>query len=238
MSERRWEGPEALARHLAALGLSVRRPELFVIAFTHASYVHDAGVKAEEDNERLEFLGDAVLELVVSDYLYRKVPPLTEGEMTKRRAMIVCEASLATFARALGFPPLIRLGRGEDISGGRDRPSLLADVFEAFVGALYLDQGLDGVVRFFEHHLVPRIENGEIEAHLDYKSTLQEWLQQKGTVHIQYEVVTERGPAHDREFVSRVVIEGEAFGEGVGRSKKEAEQKAALEALRRLGVLV
>lgn len=219
-----------------SLGVRFRNAELLTRAFTHASYVHDVGGDLE-DNERLEFLGDAVLELVVSHYLFRKEPPLSEGEMTKRRAAIVCEASLAALARMLDFPRYIRLGRGEELSGGRERPALLADVFEAFVGALFLDQGPEGVAAFCERHVFPRVESGLIDAHADYKSTLQEWIQRQGTTAIQYEVVAERGPAHDREFVSRVVIDGETFGEGVGRSKKEAEQKAAYEALRRLGVL-
>jgi ribonuclease-3 len=201
-------------------------------AFTHASYRNEHKRTMIQDNERLEFLGDAVLELIVSEYLYRSNPDLPEGELTRLRASIVCEPTLVKYARDLKFDRYIRLGRGEERSGGRNRPALLADVFEAFIGALYLDQGQQAVELFLQTHMFPRVHEYAFTA--DYKTTLQEWVQQNLGKELRYEIVEERGPAHAREFVVNVAVGTEVMGEGIGRSKKEAEQQAANKALQTL----
>ncbi|GED28967.1 ribonuclease 3 [Brevibacillus centrosporus] len=204
-------------------------------AFTHSSYVNEQRGKRIQDNERLEFLGDAVLELTVSQFLYKTFPKMSEGEMTKLRAAIVCEPSLVKFAELLNFGDLVLLGKGEELTGGRQRPALLADVFEAFVGALYLDQGVDAVFTFMEKYVYPRVDKGEFAQVTDFKSQLQEFVQQDNLGDIQYRIVEERGPAHNREFVSEVLLNNRSLGVGSGRSKKEAEQQAAARALVKLG---
>lgn len=214
-----------------ALGVRFRTVSLLHQAFTHASYRNEHRRATVQDNERLEFLGDAVLEIVVSEHLYRTRPDLPEGELTRLRAAIVCEPSLVRLAKKLQFDRYVRLGRGEERSGGRARPALLADVFEAFMGALYLDQGLDAVKAFAERYIFPDVLQ---DTPRDYKTTLQEWVQQHVGRELHYEVVAERGPAHAREFQVRVTIGQQVWGEGIGRSKKEAEQRAAAEALARL----
>ncbi|MBH0229241.1 ribonuclease III [Halobacillus yeomjeoni] len=206
-------------------------------AFTHSSYVNEHRKTDREDNERLEFLGDAVLELGVSQYLYRQYPEMAEGELTKFRASIVCEASLVRFAEELNFHNLILLGKGEEMTGGRNRPALLADVFEAFIGALYLDQGFETVVQFLRTYVYPKVKKGAFSHAMDFKSQLQEFIQRDKNSKIEYEIVEERGPAHSREFIAHVRIQGDLGGIGVGRTKKEAEQKAAQQALENHGAL-
>jgi ribonuclease-3 len=187
-----------------------------------------------EDNERLEFLGDAVLELTVSQFLFKKYPTMSEGELTKLRAAVVCEPSLVTFANEMDFGKLVLLGKGEEMTGGRSRPALLADVFEAFIGALYLDQGLDTVVTILKKVVFPKINEGAFSHVMDFKSQLQEVIQRDGVGQLEYKVLQEKGPAHNREFLSRVSLNGEELGVGVGRSKKEAEQKAAQVAITKI----
>jgi ribonuclease-3 len=208
---------------------------LLIQAFTHSSYVNEHRGQPYQDNERLEFLGDAVLELTVSQYLFTHYPKMSEGQMTKLRAAIVCEPSLVTLAEDLQFGQLILLGKGEEMTGGRGRPALLADVFEAFVGALYLDQGLDAVYRFLSGYVFPKITDGQFSQVIDYKSQLQEFIQQDNLGEISYQIVEEKGPAHSREFVSEVYLNEKSMGIGIGKSKKEAEQRAADKALQQLG---
>jgi len=205
--------------------------KLLMQAFTHSSYVNEHRKKTHQDNERLEFLGDAVLELTVSQYLYKHYPTISEGKLTKLRAAIVCEPSLVTFANELNFGEYILLGKGEEMTGGRTRPALLADVFEAFIGALYLDQGLDTVIHFLERIVFPKVNEGAFSHVMDFKSQLQEFVQKDSSGVLEYTVLDERGPAHNREFVSRVSLNNMELGIGVGRSKKEAEQHAAQIAL-------
>ncbi|OLS42075.1 ribonuclease III [Bacillus sp. MRMR6] len=200
-------------------------------AFTHSSYVNEHRRKPYEDNERLEFLGDAVLELTVSQFLFKKYPMMSEGELTKLRAAIVCEPSLVSFANELGFGQLILLGKGEELTGGRERPALLADVFEAFIGALFLDKGIETVIQYLSQIVFPKINEGAFSHVMDFKSQLQELIQRDGTGVIEYRVLHEKGPAHNKEFVSRVLLNGEELGTGTGKSKKEAEQHAAQMAL-------
>lgn len=208
--------------------------KLLFQAFTHSSYVNEHRRKPYEDNERLEFLGDAVLELTVSQFLFKKYPTMTEGQLTKLRAAIVCEPTLVSFANELSFGELVRLGKGEELTGGRTRPALLADVFEAFVGALFLDQGIDAVLSFLDKIVFPKINDGAFSHVMDYKSQLQELIQRDGIGMIEYKILEEKGPAHSREFISRVSLNGVELGVGSGRSKKEAEQQAAQQALHKL----
>jgi ribonuclease III len=216
------------------IGVTFHNQSLMKQAFTHSSYVNEHRNKHYEDNERLEFLGDAVLELAVSQYLYRKYPNMSEGELTKFRASIVCEPSLVHFAEELSFNDLVLLGKGEELTGGRSRPALLADAFEAFIGALYLDQDFQVVLTFLEKFVFPTIKPGAFSHAMDYKSMLQEVVQQHMDGKIDYEIVAENGPAHNREFVAHVHVQDEVYGEGSGRTKKEAEQMAAKKALEKL----
>lgn len=216
------------------IGIQFSNENILCQAFTHSSYVNEHRIKSSEDNERLEFLGDAVLELTVSQFLFKTYPAMSEGDLTKLRAAIVCEPSLVNFANQLSFGDYVLLGKGEELTGGRARPALLADVFEAFIGALYLDQGLEKVVEFLQKVIYPKINEGAFSHVMDFKSQLQEIVQRKGQGFIEYIIVQEKGPAHNREFVSKVSLNNEILGTGIGRSKKEAEQNAAKQALDKL----
>ncbi|MEO3945151.1 ribonuclease III [Gorillibacterium sp. CAU 1737] len=218
------------------LGIFFENTAILRQAFTHSSFVNENRAAGAKDNERLEFLGDAVLELTVSEYLYEAYPNRSEGELTKLRASIVCEPSLVVFAENLGFGQYVLLGKGEELTGGRTRPALLADVFESFIGALYLDQGLEAVKRFLGSCLYPKIATDGKPQIIDYKTRLQEHVQQHGMGSLEYRIAGERGPAHEKEFLSEVHMEGDLLGTGSGRSKKEAEQQAAREALSKLNV--
>ncbi|OEH85782.1 ribonuclease III [Desulfuribacillus stibiiarsenatis] len=209
------------------LGIQFINKKLLYQAFTHASYINEHRKELKHDNERLEFLGDAVLELTISEHLFKSYPKMKEGDLTKLRAAIVCESSLVSYAMQLNFGAYILLGRGEENTGGRKRPALLADVFEAFIGALYLDQGLGSVSQFLEKHVFPSISQGQFKEVRDYKSALQEYVQEKGIGLIEYRIINEKGPAHQKTFVSRVFLDGQPIGEGMGKTKKEAEQEAA-----------
>ncbi|KUP08638.1 ribonuclease III [Bacillus coahuilensis m2-6] len=216
------------------IGISFSNVSILKQAFTHSSYVNEHRKKPFEDNERLEFLGDAVLELTVSHFLYNKYATMSEGELTKLRAAIVCEPSLVKFANELDFGSVVLLGKGEELTGGRTRPALLADVFEAFIGALYLDQGLQSVEKFLEQIVFPKINDGAFSHVMDYKSQLQELIQREGSGQLEYRILLEKGPAHSKEFVSQVLLNSMEIGVGNGRSKKEAEQHAAQKALEHL----
>jgi len=222
---------ERLHQFLHDYNLSFNNATLLKQAFTHSSYVNEHRKYVREDNERLEFLGDAVLELLISNYLFRKYPAMKEGDLTKLRAAIVCEASLVSFANEMSYADMIFLGRGEEATGGRHRPALLEDVFESFIGALYLDQGLATVHRFLEKIVYPKIDEGAFSHVMDFKSQLQEIVQRWNKGMLSYEVISEQGPAHHREFVSNVLLDGEQIGSGKGRTKKESEQQAAQKAL-------
>lgn len=216
------------------IGINFENEKLLKQAFTHSSYVNEHRMRTFEDNERLEFLGDAVLELTVSQFLYKKFLTMSEGDLTKLRASIVCEPSLVNFANELSFGQFILLGKGEEMTGGRERPALLADVFEAFIGALYLDQGIEKVCTFLENVVFPKVNEGAFSHVMDFKSQLQEFIQRDGCGPLEYQIVDEKGPAHNREFISEVTLNGKVLGIGKGRSKKEAEQMAAEQALGKL----
>ncbi|NYF24197.1 ribonuclease III [Sporosarcina sp. JAI121] len=216
------------------LNITFKNISLLYNAFTHSSYVNEHRRKNFTDNERLEFLGDAVLELGVSRFLYSTEPDMSEGELTKLRAAIVCEPSLVKFSNELGFGRFILLGKGEEQTGGRMRPALLADVFEAFIGALYIDQGMEAVIPFLEQVVFPKISIGAFSHVMDYKSRLQEIIQQTNSGQLQYEIIEEKGPAHAKNFVTVVKLGDEQLGTGLGKSKKEAEQEAARHAIQDL----
>lgn len=215
-------------------GIVFKNVSLLEKAFTHSSYVNEHRNLNLADNERLEFLGDAVLELLVSRYLYRQYPDLPEGKLTKMRASIVREESLAAFAKECDFDKAIKLGKGEENSGGRTRPSLLCDLFEAFLGALYLDQDLETVKAFIQKVIFPKVAAGAFSHEMDYKTRLQEVLQKGGDVQIDYRLVKEEGPAHERIFWTEVYCDDRLIGKGQGKSKKLAEQAAANNALEKL----
>ena len=200
---------------------------LLETAFTHTSYANEHRLLKISHNERLEFLGDAVLQLIISEYLYTKYPKRPEGDLSKLRSMIVREESLAGFARDCQFDQFIKLGRGEEKSGGRNRDTILGDLFEAFLGALLLDKGVEAVKNFLYQVMIPKVEAGDFERVTDYKTKLQELLQINGDVEIAYQVVSETGPAHAKNFAVAVLINGRKSGQGQGRSKKLAEQEAA-----------
>lgn len=211
-----------------------KNEKLLKIAFTHSSYANDHRNEEIEHLERLEFLGDAVIELIVSDYLYKEYKELPEGQLTKMRAAAVREETLAQLAIESGLPPYIRLGRGEEQSNGRERASLLCDIFEAFVGAIYLDQGIDQARKVLEALLFPKITAGDFSHGMDYKTALQEFLQQDGVALIEYVMIEATGPDHARQFHVEVRVQKEPMGRGVGTSKKRAEQEAARVAFEKL----
>lgn len=214
-----------------SLALNFNNKKILEEAFTHGSYLNENRGQKRNNNERLEFLGDAVLELVVSEYIYQKYPKLEEGKMTKIRAALVCEPALVKYTELLGLAPYIMLGKGEEMVAGRERPALLADVFEAFVAAIYLDQGLDVVKSFLEKNILNQVKEDDFAQVKDHKSLLQELVQEKNLGELSYRVIGETGPAHDKTFISQVILGGEPKGQGRGKTKKEAEQMAAANSL-------
>ncbi len=218
------------------IGYRFQNIALLETALTHSSYANEKHGTDCQSYERLEFLGDSILGLVTADFLYHHEPRLPEGRMTRLRAELVCEASLHRVALSLGLGEYMRLGRGEEHTGGRERPSILADMVEAIIAAMYLDSGLDEARRFILDRVLKDAEIGETHRGADYKTELQELVQQQPGQLISYELIGESGPDHDKRFSFRVSISGKPAGEGTGRTKKEAEQNAArcaLEALRK-----
>ena len=205
---------------------------IYNTAFSHSSYANEH--KAKRDYERLEFLGDSVVDLVFADYLY-SCKHENEGEMTKVRASYVCENALYQYSMDLGLYKYIKVGHGEEIEGGKYKKAIVADIFEALMGAIYLDLGYATARRVVLDIIVPYVENPDINFFYDYKSALQEAVQtiQKS---LTYTLVDEEGPAHDRRFKVEVMIDDIIYGVGIGTSKKEAEQEAAKEALEKLAV--
>ncbi len=204
--------------------------ELYEQAFLHTSYCYEHEIS--ESYERLEFLGDAILDLAVSDYLYNN-KNYEEGEMTRIRASYVCEDAVSVYADDLGFSKYIKVGHGEELSGGKHKKAILADVFEAFVAAIYTDLGYEKAREFVLKVAVPYIENDSVKLFKDFKSLLQEAVQTTKKS-LDYVLVDEFGPAHNKTFKIDVKIDDIVYGTGVGASKKQAEQKAAEEALRKL----
>lgn len=214
------------------IGYHFNRVNLLVEALTHSSYANEHKHTRVKDNERLEFLGDAILDLVVSEYLFKKYMELPEGDLSKLRASIVCEASLARVSKTIGLGEFLLLGKGEEMTGGRERTSLLADAFEAVIGAIYLDGNFNSAKEFINKILISFIETlSESKMVIDYKTHLQELIQKESNTPLYYVVISEEGPDHDKHFSVEVQHEGIVLGKGNGRSKKEAEQNAAYIAL-------
>jgi len=221
-------------RHLSEiqdkLGYFFGDPDLLVQSLTHSSYANENMKSGIASNERLEFLGDSLLGMTVAVLIYESKPELTEGQMTKLRAELVCEKSLAALANELSLGEYILLGHGEDIGGGRRRPSILADALEAVLAAIYLDSGFEPTMRFVSDHFKRQLDD-PLNSNSDYKTILQEMIQEKpGQTHL-YDLIGETGPDHDKTFTVELKLNGKPFGTGKGKNKKSAEQAAAKAAI-------
>ncbi|PAT01154.1 ribonuclease III [Candidatus Izimaplasma bacterium ZiA1] len=206
--------------------------QLLITALTHSSYANE---NKTESNERLEFIGDAVLDLLMGKHLYLKFKDFNEGDLTKTRAKNVCESALVEYAKECNLKDYLFLGHGEEKSGGRERIALQADAFEALIGAVYLDKGLAEATKIFDKIVVPLSSIDKVDDFVDYKSHLQELVQSDKRT-LEYKVVMESGPSHNKTFITRVYMDGIVMGEGQGKSKKEAEQNAAEAALKKLAM--
>ncbi len=216
-----------------AIDYQFKNNALLDLALTHSSYANEANNQNVAYNERLEFLGDSVLGLVISDYLYKTYPEMPEGQLSKIRALVVCEATLCSHANALDIGSFLKLGKGEVHTGGRNRTSILADAFEAIIAAIYLDGGIAAAQKFILKQLLSSV-NKAVAGKLfsDYKSALQEAAQAHGNKEVTYQIVSVKGPDHNKEFCAVAVVDGVTYGKGCGRSKKNAEQNAARIALK------
>lgn len=198
-------------------------------AFTHSSYSNERKLNKVGDNERLEFLGDAVLEVVTSEFVYINYPDMKEGDMTKLRASIVCEPTLALCAKEIKLGDYLLLGKGEELTGGRERDSILSDAFEALIGAIYLDGGFANAKEFIRDFILADIDNKKL--FYDSKTILQEIIQSNYKEPLNYNLLNEEGPDHNKKFTVEVEIEGNVLAKGTGRTKKAAEQEAAYKAI-------
>ncbi len=210
-------------------------PALLREALTHSSYANEHRDKGVKCNERLEFLGDAVLSIVVADYIFENCPELPEGELTKLRSSLVCEKALFKFGKQINLGNYLVLSRGERNGGGAERPSIVSDAFEAVIAAIYLDGGMEPAAKHILRFVVPEIKSHNNKPFKDYKTTLQEIVQKNPGERIEYRLASESGPDHDKHFVFEVLLNSNVIGKGGGRSKKEAEQNAAREALELMG---
>lgn len=213
---------------LKELNIKVKDFNIYLTAFTHTSYANE---HKSENNERLEFLGDAILDFLFGEYLYKTYPNMPEGEMSKIRSKYVCANANAEYATFLRLNENLRLGKGEKDHGGDTKPAVLADLFEAFLGAVYLDSGLDSVRKILNLVIFSKIEYIDKGYFVDYKSKLQEDIQAESRKGLVYQLDNEEGPSHDKTFTVSVYHDGVRLGTGVGKTKKEAEQEAARQAL-------
>lgn len=214
------------------LNYTFKNKKLLKKALTHTSYAYENGI---ESNEKLEFLGDSILEFISSKYIYENYPNLKEGEMTKVRATVVCEKSLYKVAQLNNFGDFLYLGKSERLTGGKNRPAILADSVEAVIAAMYIDGGLEPVSKFIIENLKKEIEMSTKHVGVkDYKTVLQENLQQNGDVQIKYCIISQSGPDHDKTFEAQVECNGKILSTGKGKSKKSAEMEAARKALKTL----
>ncbi|MBQ1977878.1 MAG: ribonuclease III [Ruminococcus sp.] len=216
------------------IGYTFKNNEILNTALTHSSYSNEVG-KNVKCNERLEFLGDSVLSLVVTNFIFLNFSQFPEGDLTQLRASLVCEKALYKFAKIIDLGSFIKLSRGERHGGGADRPSILSDAFEALIAAIYLDGGYDEAAKFVMTFIEPEIKNIKKKPVKDYKTTLQEIVQKNPGEKLEYRMVSESGPDHDKHFVAEVLLNSNSIGKGGGRSKKEAEQQAARVALELMG---
>lgn len=212
---------------LKKLNIETINEELYLKALTHSSYTNETSC---ENYERLEYLGDAVLELVMTEYLFNEFPNMVEGEMTKIRSQYVCENALYEYSTLLELNNYLRLGKGEILNGGANRKAIVADIFESFIGSMFLDKGLNYVKDFMYKYIMPLIQENKLSFINDYKSKLQEAVQ-TDKKSVTYVITDESGPAHNKVFNVDVMVNNIIYGSGVGHSKKEAEQEAAKEAL-------
>lgn len=218
------------------IGYTFKKKYLINRALTHSSYANEMGLSYVEHNERLEFLGDSVLSLVISEYIFKKYKDKPEGKLTKIRANIVCESSLYRRAKDISLGDYLLIGKGEELTGGRERMSILADAYEALIASIYIDGGLDKAKEFIIRELSRSFEDVvKGLSSKDYKTKLQEQIQKVHDSTIKYEIEDEQGPDHDRTFYASVAVNGKVIGRGQGKSKKEAEQEAAHKALEFLG---
>jgi len=222
-----------LQEWLDAHHIQLKDSALIERAFIHSSYLNEHPEVDSEDNQRLEFMGDAVLQLWSAAYLYARQPALSEGQMTKMRASLVNEASLSKMAILLGLNQFLKLGQGEVRENGTEKPSIVADMFESFLGALYLEKGFEPIDALLRS-IIESMELSEVHQKDDYKTRLQEFVQADDKRSIEYILLSESGPSHDRRFEMAVAIDKMIFGKGIGNSKKKAEQAAAKEALEKL----
>ena len=216
------------------IGYQFKNKNLLLQALTHSSYANE-GKKHGRNNERLEFLGDSVLSVIVAKHLFLKYKDIPEGELTKLRASLVCEKALDVFAQQLGLGEYLRHGKGEEMTGGRNRPSILADAFEAVIAALYLDGGYQAAQKFVLSFIPENLDVKSANQLADYKTTLQEIIQQNREEKIEYVLADEKGPDHAKVFTAEVLLNSNVIGVGEGSSKKQAEQNAAKEALKLMG---
>jgi ribonuclease-3 len=216
-------------------GYSFNDNKLLIHALTHSSYANEMKMNREENNERLEFLGDAVLELVTSEHVYRVYDDLSEGDLTKLRASIVCEQTLSSCAKEMNIGDFLLLGKGEDSSGGRMRESILSDTLEAIIGAIFFDGGFTSAKEFIRKNILRSVENKEL--FFDSKTILQEIIQNDNSKQkIRYKLVSEEGPDHNKSFTMALFIGNEQVSLGVGKTKKAAEQEAAMLAIKKLHI--
>lgn len=220
---------EAFAELEERIGYRFQNHKLLKQALTHKSFTNEQKVNKGKCYERMEFLGDAVLELITSEFLYKEYPEVPEGILTKMRASTVCEMSLAFCARKFGLEQFIFLGKGEEATGGRDRDSIISDIMEASIGAVYLDGGLEEARKYVQRFILDDLEENQL--FYDSKSQLQETVQGVMKKEYRYRVMDEYGPEHDKTYVVEVFVDEESIGKGCGRTKKAAEQQAAYQAL-------
>lgn len=216
----------------AYFNLSFKNQDLLKTALTHSSYANENNC---ESNERLEFMGDAVLDVMMGKYLFDKYPEYNEGNLTKLRAKNVCESALVEYAKICDLKKYLLLGKGEEKSGGRNRTALQADAFEALIGAVYMDKGFAECYKIFDKVVIPLVEQEREADFVDYKSYLQELVQSDKRT-LEYRIINELGPSHNKTFVTRVYMDQILMGEGKGKTKKEAEQHAAEMALKKLAI--
>ncbi|MEE0928658.1 MAG: ribonuclease III [Acutalibacteraceae bacterium] len=217
------------------LGYKFKNSDLLKNALAHSSYANEVHSK-NGSNERLEFLGDSVLSIIVSEYLFNNYKELPEGELTELRASLVCEKTLCIFAKELHIGDFLLLGKGEAQNHGNERASILADAFEAVLAAIFLDGGMEVAKKHVLRFVIPELENREFELFKDYKTSLQEVIQRNPEERLTYVLIDESGPDHDKRFTVEVHLNSNVIGTGSGRSKKQAEQQAARQALKLMGI--
>ncbi len=225
---------KTLSEFEAKEGLSFNDQQLLNVALTHPTYVFEHRNVRNHHNQRLEFLGDSVLGMIVAEHLFKSFPRQPEGYLTKLRANLVCESALAFFAKGHGIGSVILLGKGEEISGGRQRPSILADAYEALVGAMFLDSGVENAREFVLRDIRRFMTEEEVWKQQDHKTQLQEMVQKHHEGNVSYAILESTGPDHDKRFLAGVYFKGGLIATGSGKSKKEAEQEAARVAIHRL----